>query len=76
MSEATVTSKGQVTIPADIRKSLGLIAGERVVFTQLDDGTTLLRAKKRSILDLEGLLKPMRGKRKKVEIEDMNIGRT
>ena len=75
MSEATVTSKGQITIPADIRKSLGLVAGERVVFTQLDDGTTLMRTKKRSILDLEGLLKPLRGERK-VEVDDMNIGRT
>ena len=75
MSEATVTSKGQVTIPADIRKSLGLVTGERVVFTQLDDGTTLMRTKRRSILDLEGLLKPLRGKRK-VEVDDMNIGRT
>jgi antitoxin PrlF len=75
MSEATVTSKGQVTIPADIRKALGLTAGERVVFTQLDDGTTVMRTKKRSILDLKGMLKPARGKRK-VAIEDMKIGRT
>jgi len=75
MSEATVTSKGQVTIPADIRKSMGLTAGERVVFTQLDDGTTVMRTKKRSILDLKGMLKPARGKRK-VAIEDMKIGRT
>ena len=75
MSESTVTSKGQVTIPADIRKALGLTAGERVVFTQLDDGTTVMRTKKRSILDLKGMLKPARGKRK-VAIEDMKIGRT
>jgi len=75
MSEATITSKGQVTIPADIRKSMGLTAGERVVFTQLDDGTTVMRTKKRSILDLKGMLKPARGKRK-VAIEDMKIGRT
>ena len=75
MSEATITSKGQVTIPADIRKALGLTAGERVVFTQLDDGTTVMRTKKRSILDLKGMLKPARGKRK-VAIEDMKIGRT
>ena len=74
MSEATVTSKGQVTIPADIRKALGLSAGERVVFTRLDDGTTVMRAKTRSILDLKGMLKPARGKRK-VAIDDMNIGR-
>jgi antitoxin PrlF len=74
MSEATITSKGQVTIPADIRKALGLAAGERVVFTQLDDGTTLMRAKRRSILDLEGLLEAARGDHT-VAIEDLNIGR-
>jgi antitoxin PrlF len=74
MSEATITSKGQVTIPADIRKALGLIAGERVVFTRLDDGTTVMRSKTRSILELKGLLKPRRGTRK-VAIEDMKIGR-
>lgn len=74
MSEATITSKGQVTIPADIRKALGLSAGERVVFTRLDDGTTVMRAKTRSLNDLKGLLKPAVGKRK-VAIADMNIGR-
>ena len=75
MSEATITSKGQVTIPADIRRALGLTAGERVVFTQLDDGTTLMRAKKRSLLDLEGLLAPACSGRT-VAVEDMNIGRS
>ncbi len=74
MSEATITSKGQVTIPAEIRKALGLSAGEREVFTRLDDGTTVMRAKNRSLNDLEGLLKPAVGKRK-VAIADMNIGR-
>ena len=74
MSEATVTSKGQVTIPADIRRALGLTAGERVVFTQLEDGTTLMRAKKRSLLDLEGLLAPACDGGT-VAVEDMNIGR-
>ena len=74
MSEATVTSKGQITIPADIRNALRLAAGERVVFTKLEDGTTIMRAKTRSILDLKGMLKPGRGHRK-VPIADMNIGR-
>ena len=75
MSEATVSTKGQITIPADIRRALGLTAGERVVFTRLDDGTTLLRAKRRSILDLEGLLE-LAQDAPRVEIEDMNIGRS
>jgi antitoxin PrlF len=76
MSEATMTSKGQVTIPADIRKSMGLNAGERVVFTRLDDGTTVMRAKTRSILELKGMLKAARRNKRKVRIRDMNIGRS
>ena len=74
MSEATLTSKGQVTIPADIRKALGLSAGERVVFTQLEDGTTLMRAKTRSLNDLKGLIRSQAG-RQKVTIDEMRIGR-
>jgi AbrB family looped-hinge helix DNA binding protein len=76
MSEATMTSKGQLTIPAEIRKAMGLNAGERVVFTRLDDGTTVMRAKTRSILELGGMLKPLRGNKKKVGIRDMNIGKS
>lgn len=32
MSAATVTSKGQVTLPADIRREFDLQAGDRLVF--------------------------------------------
>lgn len=55
-SEATLSSKGQLTIPAGIRHALGLAAGVRIVFTRLDDGTVILRAKTRSLADLEGIL--------------------
>ena len=75
MSEATLTSKGQITIPADIRRALGLVAGERVVFTQLADGATLLRAKTRALADLKGMLAPAPAQGK-VAIEDMDIGRS
>jgi antitoxin PrlF len=76
MSEATVTTKGQVTIPAEIRKALAIEAGAKVVFTQLDDGTTVMRAKTKSIMDLKGLLKRRGRARRKVSIDDMNIGRS
>ncbi|MBP6514253.1 MAG: type II toxin-antitoxin system PrlF family antitoxin [Steroidobacteraceae bacterium] len=56
MSEAAVTSKGQITIPADIRKAMGLAEQDRVVFTVLMDGTTVMRAKTRSAADLKGVL--------------------
>ncbi|HVY22593.1 MAG TPA: type II toxin-antitoxin system PrlF family antitoxin [Steroidobacteraceae bacterium] len=74
MSEATLTSKGQITIPADIRVAMGLHIGEKVVFTRLPDGTTVLRAKKRSLESIKGMLKTKAGKRK-VTISNMNIGR-
>jgi AbrB family looped-hinge helix DNA binding protein len=74
MSEATMTSKGQVTIPADIRKALGLVAGARVVFTQFDDGSTIMRAKTRSMAEIKGLLKSI-GNKRKVALDDMRIGR-
>jgi AbrB family looped-hinge helix DNA binding protein len=68
MSEAAVTSKGQITIPVGIRKSLGLEAGDRVVFTQLVDGTVVMRAKTRSVTTLAGRLpKPSR----KDRVDDM-----
>lgn len=71
MSEAAVTSKGQITIPVGIRKSLRLKAQDRVVFTRLVDGTVVMRAKVRSIADLAGSVpKPT----KKVRIQDMRFG--
>ena len=74
MSEATVTTKGQVTIPADIRKAMGLEAQDRVVFTLLLDGTVVIRAKTGSVVALKGMLKRPRGAAK-VSIDDMKIGR-
>ncbi len=61
MSEATLTSKGQVTIPVEVRRALGLNAQDKLTFTPMPDGTVVLRAKTKSILDLKGLLKPSPG---------------
>ena len=71
MAEATITSKGQVTIPADIRRNQGLHAGVRLSFTPMPDGSILLRAKTRSILDLKGIFKPASGVI--VSIDDMRL---
>jgi len=38
MSTATVTSKGQITIPMKVRTDMGLSAGDRVEFVRMDDG--------------------------------------
>lgn len=44
--EATLTSKGQVTLPADIRRALRLEQGDKVIFTTEGDTVTLRRASK------------------------------
>ena len=72
MSEATLTSKGQITIPADIRQSMDLRPKDRLTFTPMPDGTVVMRAKTKSLLSLKGMLKPLPGT--SVSISDMSIG--
>lgn len=73
MSEATLTSKGQITIPADIRRSLGVHPQDRISFTPMPDGTVVLRAKTRSLKDLKGLLQAPPGMH--LAVEDLGLGR-
>jgi antitoxin PrlF len=54
--EATLTSKGQTTIPKEIRDTLGIKAGDRMTFTLMPDGTVVLRAKTRKAEDVAGIL--------------------
>jgi antitoxin PrlF len=70
MSIATITSKGQTTIPKDIREGLGLQAQDQITFTLLPDGTVIMRAKKRKLSELAGMLTAPKGKR--VSIDQMN----
>ncbi len=42
-AESTLTSKGQTTIPKDIRDSLGLKPGDRITFTMMPDGPVQMR---------------------------------
>jgi AbrB family looped-hinge helix DNA binding protein len=56
MADTTLTSKGQTTIPKEIRDRLGLEAGDKLTFTALADGTVVMRAKTRRLLDLAGSL--------------------
>lgn len=43
---ATLTSKGQITIPAEIRKALGLKRGDAVIFETVSEGVLVRRAVK------------------------------
>ena len=61
MSEAKMTTKGQITVPKDVRLKLGLRPGDRVRFIVEDDGRVRLLPAKRDISELVGILpKPKR----------------
>lgn len=67
---ATLTRKGQTTIPKEIRDSLGVKPGDRITFTLMPDGTVVLRVKTKSIMGLAGVLH--KKGRKPVSIEQMS----
>lgn len=55
MTAATVTSKGQITIPAEVRQSLGVGTGDRVEFVEVAAGRFEVVAVTRSVTELKGL---------------------
>ena len=56
LSEATITSKGQVTIPAEIRAKLGLEAGHKLVFSICDNGRLEVRVRRAHVGSGRGAL--------------------
>ena len=69
MSTATLTTKGQITIPIDVRRALKVETGDRVEFIQIEPGRFEVIAATRSVRELKGRFgKPKRA----VSIEEMN----
>jgi antitoxin PrlF len=69
MTTATITSKGQVTIPKDVRIRLGVDAGDRVEFVEVQAGVFQMVAATQDVQALKGIV-PRPGK--PVTIEEMN----
>ncbi|MFZ4536753.1 AbrB/MazE/SpoVT family DNA-binding domain-containing protein [Propionivibrio sp.] len=69
MPTATMTSKGQITIPAIVRAGLGVETGDRVEFVEIEPGRFELVAATQSVLALKGLV---RKPASPVTIEAMN----
>lgn len=67
MAESTITAKGQTTVPADVRELVHAGPGTRLVWSVMPDGTIIVRAKTKSILELAGMLKSPKGKRVAIE---------
>lgn len=74
MSAARLTSKGQATIPKEVRDFLHLKAGDRVDFILMDDGRVLLQPATRQVSSLKGMLH--RKGMKSVSVEQMNAAIT
>ena len=55
-NDATLTSKGQTTIPKEIRDRLGMKPGDRMTFTLMPDATVVMRVKVKSVTELAGML--------------------
>jgi AbrB family looped-hinge helix DNA binding protein len=58
MAVSTITSKGQTTIPSEIRRHLKLKAGDRVEFIVEADGRVVLVPATVDVSELMGLLAP------------------
>jgi AbrB family looped-hinge helix DNA binding protein len=72
MPTATLTTKGQVTIPKAVREHLGVDTGDRLSFVVQEDGTVLVRPIARHVRELGGLLH--RPGRRAVSIDAMERG--
>lgn len=71
MTAATVTSKGQITIPSSVRAAMHLGAGDRVDFVQIAPDEFKIKAAKVNLMDLKGCLSRFALDRP-VTIEEMN----
>ena len=56
MSTATLTSKGQITIPKDVREGLGVGTGDRVEFIDEGGGAYRMVAATRDVRTLKGVI--------------------
>lgn len=68
MPSATIRSKGQVTIPKEVREALGLQAGHRVAFQVRQDKVVEMRREDVDLMSLCGIFKP---RVKGVTLEEM-----
>ena len=66
---ATLNSKGQITVPRDVRERMGLKAGDIVEFVEIESGTFAIKSVMSDVRALKGLLKRPN---EPVSVKDMN----
>lgn len=70
MHVSTIGADGRTTVPRQLRVSLGIRPGSRLVWHIMPTGAILVRPKTHSLLDLEGSLKSP--KKRPVSIKAMS----
>lgn len=79
MPTATVTSKRQITIPAEVCKELRIAPGTKIDFVKNAAGETVIRPKTGDIRRLRGILKydgpPVSIEEMKMSIEEAAVER-
>ena len=76
MTVAKITSKGQVTIPVEVRRTLDLHEGDQLLFeTPRKDGVRLRVLRRRRLTDLGGVLAANRSYPGKAEVREA-VGRS
>jgi AbrB family looped-hinge helix DNA binding protein len=68
MPSAVITSKGQITIPKEVREALGVDTGDRVEFVESAKGIFEMVAASKDVRELKGMIERPR---KPVSVEDM-----
>lgn len=69
MTTATLTSKGQITIPVDVRNALKVQTGDRVEFVEVAPGRYEFMAANRCVTELKGMFGKVG---KTASIDEMN----
>ena len=69
MPTATLTSKGQITVPKEVRDRLRVKTGDALEFQVSEDGEIIVRPARGQLRELKGLLRQVR--RRPVSLEAM-----
>ena len=75
MASSTVTSKGRITLPKEIREHLHVAPGDRIDFVVEDDGRVVVRQAGSRLRQLRGMLRERKRKRVSVDQMDAAIAR-
>jgi antitoxin PrlF len=70
MPSSTITSKGQLTLPKDVREHLGVREGDRVEFRMDRSGRVWVEPATQDLMKLRGLFGPVDRARTQEELDE------